>query len=188
MHHRTLLTAGEIQHGGNKETAGAHGDEHRRAVDALEEVRQAQQAEGADEGDQAAQDQQQGDGDGQPDRQIHHPRAQELTHSMISPRIRNLARAMEETKPSRAISSAASKYTMLEKRIPSSRMNSMAAIHRESSARMRSWAVGPSNRRMAQNTMAIITQSWAKPSARASSRVMIAPVRRCRSRAVPAVS
>src|SRR5690554_7895311 len=106
MYHRAFEGAGKIQHGGDEETAGAYSDEDRRPVDALIKIRQPQQAQGADQRDQSAEHQQQRDGHGQPDTQIGHGPGEETGHSIISPRIRNLASAIEDTKPITATSSA----------------------------------------------------------------------------------
>src|SRR5690606_8484551 len=109
VYHGAFKGAGQIQHGGDEGTAGAYSEEDSRPVDALRGSRQPPQAQCAGPGDQSAEPQQQRDGQGQPDTQIGHGPGEETGHSMISPRIRNLARAIEDTKPISATSSAASK-------------------------------------------------------------------------------
>ena len=73
-------------------------------MDALVEALQPRQAKRTNHADQPAQHQQHRDRHGRPPRQ-----GFGAAHSITSPRIRNLASAMVETKPSKAMISAASK-------------------------------------------------------------------------------
>src|SRR5690554_764159 len=105
MHHRPRLQSTEIQHGGDKNTASTDGDGNCRAMNALIKIWQTQQSQSANQHDQTAQYQQHYHGYRSPQRQGF----QVDNHSIISPRIRNFAKAMDDTKPVSAISIASSK-------------------------------------------------------------------------------
>lgn len=98
------LQHAEVKHRRHEDAAGAERDNDCRRVHALIKAGQAHQPERAYQRDAAADNQQQRNRKGCPCGQT-----VDVIHSMISPRIMNLARAMVDTKPSRAISMAMSK-------------------------------------------------------------------------------
>ena len=73
-------------------------------MDPLEEGAEPDEPDRADQSQSRAEHDEKGDQDRRPERQVG-----DRVHSITSPRIRNLARATVDTKPSSAISSAASK-------------------------------------------------------------------------------
>ena len=73
-------------------------------MDPLVEGLEPHQADRAEQGDRGPEDEQEGDDQRHPQRKFPEP-----AHSMTSPRMRNLASAAVETKPSSAITSAISK-------------------------------------------------------------------------------
>src|SRR5690606_25089661 len=81
------------------------------------------------------------------------------SYSMMSPRNRYLASAAVLTKPSMAISRAASKYISVAKYSPSNTIRAMLLMYMVSSARMRSAVDGPISNRTPFSTSAIPTSS-----------------------------
>src|SRR5690606_36368567 len=121
---------------GQQHAADAHGAGLGRPVQALEELRQLQQAEGAQQHEERAGGQQQHQGDGD-----------DPAHSTISLRSTYLLSTTELTKPSMAMISATTKYTAGSRRIPSRITREKAATESVSRARIRSGTVGPRSSR-----------------------------------------
>src|SRR5690606_28605279 len=120
----TARLHGEEQDRSRYRDPGAQGVAQGRRMDPLEEVSQAQQAEGTDESQQRSCHQ----------AQCHEPLRPDgyaaWAHSITSPRSRNLAMATEPAKPNRAISRATSKYRWCPKWIPSTRSSSMPLMYK----------------------------------------------------------
>src|SRR5690606_26542121 len=157
----------EIQHGGDREGDHAHRGAERGAMQALIKAVEAPEPQAADQGQQPAEHEQRGNQEVRPQGEHEFRR-----HSMTSPRSRNLASAIELTKPSRAMVTAASKNSVLSKRMPSTSSMSMAQIYMVSSAKTRSWAAGPLMRRIAASTIAKAMHSIANRLAQPSTFVI----------------
>jgi len=94
VQHRTRFVQCEENHRADEDEPGAERGSHGRRMHALVEGLHAQQADGADEREaRAGEDEERGGGD----------------HSITSPRSRNLASAAVETNPITPMMSAASK-------------------------------------------------------------------------------
>src|SRR5690606_15241367 len=107
------------------------------------ELRQLHQPDGAHQDEEAAHEQQR-----------HQQQFPEHVHSTMSLRITYLLSTTVLTKPSMAMTSAASKYTALFRYMPSSISSAMAVTLRVSSARMRSGTEGPRRRRHRASSIA----------------------------------
>src|SRR5512132_2343306 len=103
---------------GKRCTPGGQRVGERGRMHALEKSAQTKEAEGRGDAKRAAGEQQQRD-------QHFDPEGKRAAHSITSPRSRNFASAAELTKPNSAIRSAATKYMLLAKRIPSTSITSM---------------------------------------------------------------
>src|SRR5690554_4002186 len=137
----------EIQHGCQHQRTDPKGGGLGRTMQAHVEIRQLEQAEGADQREQTADQQQPRH---QPFDQAFHIRS----YSMILPRSRYLATATVPTNPITAISSAASKYRFDRNSRPNRMSSAMALIYRVSSASTRSGMSGPLSSRNRHNSMA----------------------------------
>src|SRR5690606_28907603 len=126
-----------------------------RPVQALEELRQLQQAVGADHEEEAAGAQQQHQGGGE------YP-----AHSTMSRRSTYLLSTTVPTKPSMAMISATSKYTAVLRCMPNRINSAMVATNRVSRARMRSGTDGPRSSRTSASSMAKPTTCIATTIAR----------------------
>src|SRR5262245_20589079 len=107
---RPALEHAEVQHRADEDESGAERGAHRRRVHALVEALQPEQAQGAAERESRAQHDQDAGGP---------------VHSITSPRSRNFAAAAVETKPRAAMTSAASKYSVVPVRMPKVSTSSM---------------------------------------------------------------
>src|SRR6185437_348072 len=121
VQHRARLQDAEIDGRGQQHEGGPEAGAEGGGVHAFEEAAEPHQADGADQGDRRAGNDQQGDQYRRPFGECREP-----AHSITSPRIRNLARARVPTKLTTPITSAASKYTVLPVRMPNVTSTSMA--------------------------------------------------------------
>src|SRR5690606_4963189 len=112
---------GEEDHRADQDAAGTESRAERRCMNALIEAFQAEKPEAADQGKRGAGDHEEGGQHRGP-----HGNVAAFHHSITSPRIRNLARATVATKPSKAMTRAISKYSVLPVRMPNVSSSSIA--------------------------------------------------------------
>src|SRR5699024_3856452 len=134
-----------------------------RRMYALIEIAQRQQAQRTNAGQQCTRQHQHADQQRGPARQV-----RQRSHSITSPRSRNLAKAELPMKLSSAMIRAASTYSMLPVRMPMVSNSSMPLTYSASSASTRSCARGPRAMRSSASVMPASSNNWAPGTANAA--------------------